>query len=105
VTEEEFQDRLTTVLSKTATTAQRIAAMQSIAHLDSQAVFDAIVNVATEVDADEAFSRAAGECLAAIVIRRGKVGADEYELVPFYALTGPADDAYDAAVARYLRNQ
>jgi hypothetical protein len=81
----------------------RVAAIKRVAQSDTDRALGSLVAVASQEDAPNSVSRAAGKALASVIVRRGALGAREYELVPFHVLTGPADEAYDEAISHFQR--
>ena len=90
---------LRALLDRRAEPVSTIAAAQRLAKFDSQDALDALLHVAQEQDAAEPLSRAAGESIAKILIRRGAV-----DQVPLHDFTEGAYLGYDETIARYLRS-
>jgi hypothetical protein len=78
--------------------------MRHAAEADARGALEALISVAKDENAGTAVGQAAGESLAEIMIRRGQLGSKEYDSLPFSQFTAAADEAYDQAVARFLRS-
>jgi hypothetical protein len=84
------------LLDTSADPCHRASAARRLADDESQDALDALLEVASEDEAVVGW--AAGESIAAILIRRGEV----YD-APLWAFTGASGEAFDTAVARHQR--
>ncbi len=98
MSEQELSRLLRMLLDKSMKPVDRANAARCLGEWDTQAVLDALLQVAQENDADESISRATGESIAEILIRRGEV-----DRVPLHDFTGDAYLGYDGTVARRHR--
>ena len=99
MSEQELPHLLPILLDKSAEPVRRAKVARRLAEWSTQAVLDALLQVAQEDDADELVSRAAGESIAEILIRR-----EEVDQVPLYDFNGAAFLAYDEVIGRRQRS-
>ena len=86
------------LLDRSMKPVDRANAARCLGGWDTQAVLDVLLQVAQENEADESVSRATGESIAEILIRRGEV-----DQVPLHDFTGDAYLGYDETVAQRQR--
>ena len=82
-----------------ADASERADAARRLARSRAQGALEALIAVAEEPDADEGLARAAGESVAKMVIRTGKL-----DKAPLHDFSDCAYLAYDETMSRHLRS-
>jgi hypothetical protein len=89
-------DLLQVLSDREAPPARRVVAASDLSEWSEDPVLEALIRVAREDDEDASVSRAAGNSIAQILLRRGDV-----DQVPLYDFNEDAFLAYDEAIARH----